>query len=680
MLSLLLSLSFLSQAQESPPMWPAHESFQTSEKLGQDDVALIISIEDYLYVSDYRGAKENGQDWKRWFLEGRGLSPERVFFLEDAQATQKNMVQTWKKVTKALGKKGRLWFVFLGYGSSFKNQAYLITADTTLKKNHVRKNGWAWKNMQELLKKQKEVEVVAILDACFSGTTPQQELLNVETKTLDAQKLAYERMSVLVYNKMDSCLGEIPQLRRIPFSYLSLGALRGWGDVDFDGQITLQEMLGYTNAVFETVSPERPRDSLLIAEDPNMVMSKAFEAGPDLEEISWILFPQKQRKEKRGREFLPWDQTNNSGDFDDRLADLEERRKMEYTKESERNQKSMAVREKAERHWGKVSDFVDQAVDDYSKMAAYAFLDTYKSAQVQVQQEELEINIEEVAQAEKMILGMELPTLQDAPTSFAWVPSGAFQMGSQINDPDRFPEEKQHPVRITRSFYISTTEITQALYESVMNENPSALLDAELPVNQVSWYDAIRFANRLSLKEGLEPCYIINGEQVSWPKGLDCVGYRLPTEAEWEYAARGNSPGKYSGGDNIEIIAWYEGNSSNRIQPVAGKEPNALGLYDMSGNVWEWVWDGYGAYPTEEAIDPTGEVLSAYRIRRGGSAGHLSRYARSAYRIRVTPSFQSNELGFRVVRTALLPAGDVATEDRKELEESLKSSNTQEER
>lgn len=676
MLSFLLSLSLFSYAQEAPPMWPTHKDFVSSEQLGTQDVVVIVSIEDYLYVRDYRGAKENGQDWKRWFLESRGVQAERLFFLEDVEATKKNLDKTWKTATKMLGKQGRLWFVFLGYGSSFKEKPFLITADTTLKKNHVRKNGWAWSNIHTLLKKNEDIEAVAIMDACFSGTTPNNEKLNVVTETLPSKNLAHERLSLLLFNKMDGCLGEIPSLRRNPFSYLALGALRGWGDVDFDGQITLQEMLGYVNKVFSVVDPTRPRDSQLISENPNFVMSNAKGEGPDLEEIAWILFPEKQRKEKRGRSFLPWDKTNNTGDFDDRLADLEERRKMEYTKESERNQKSAAVREKAERHWDKVSEFVDQAVDDYSKMAAYAFLDTYKSAQVQVQKENIDINIEEVSSAEKMILGMELPTLQDAPVEFAWVPSGAFQMGSPVRDEDRFPEEKQHPVRITRSFYMATHEITQSLYESVMETNPSALLEADLPVNQVSWFDSIRFANRLSLKEGLEPCYIINGTQVSWPKGLDCEGYRLPTEAEWEYAARGNVPGKYSGGDSIEKVAWYEGNSSNRIQPVRGKAPNALGLYDMSGNVWEWVWDGYGAYSTEEAIDPTGEDLSAYRIRRGGSAGHLARYARNAYRIRVTPSFQSNELGFRVVRTARLPQGDVP-EDELEAERNRTTENEQ---
>ena len=129
---------------------------------------------------------------------------------------------------------------------------------------------------------------------------------------------------MLFSNGMDTCLGEIPRLRRLPFSYLALGALRGWGDVDDDDKITLQEMQGYVNKVYKTVAPNRPQDSILMVEDPNLVMTQGNEEGPDLEEIGWILFPEK--KEKRGRNFLPWDKIENNGDFDDMLADLEDRR------------------------------------------------------------------------------------------------------------------------------------------------------------------------------------------------------------------------------------------------------------------------------------------------------------------------------------------------------------------
>ncbi|MEC7984722.1 MAG: formylglycine-generating enzyme family protein [Myxococcota bacterium] len=672
--ALALSLMATSWAQEEPKMWPKHDVFVAESQPSSEDVVFIISINDYLYVSDFPGAKPNAKAWKKWFEQSKGIPEDRLFFLENENATRKNIDKTWKKITKTIGKKGRIWFVYLGYGSSHKEQAFIIPSDTSLKKNAARKSGWYWNNIQRYLEKNEEVEVIAFLDACFNGTVPvdengDQEPLNIKTETLSAQLLASERLTYFLSNSMNACLGEIPRLRQLPFSYLALGALRGWGDIDNDGQITAQEVLGYINKVYTYTAPTRPQDSTLIPESRELVLATAEEEGPDLEEINWILYP--KLKEKRGREFLPWDKVGDQSDFDELLADLSKKRKMDLTFEAERSEKSAALREKAERHWGEVEKFVDQAVDDYSRMAAYAFLDNYKSTRVQVQAQKIDIDINQVQEAEKLILGMEIPSLaDDSGFEFVWVPSGSFIMGSPLEEVDRDEEERQHPVRISNSFYVSASEVTQELYEKVMNENPSAVSDSVLPVNQITWYDAIRFANRLSLKEGLETCYIINGEQVSWPNGTDCLGYRLPTEAEWEYASRANSPGLYSGGNNIDVVAWYESNSSSQVQPVRTKAPNQWGIYDMSGNVWEWVWDGYGPYPTEEAIDPIGEDISSYRIRRGGSVGHLERYARSAYRVRVNPNFRSYDIGFRIVRTAMLPDLNPSPPARRSIEES----------
>ena len=143
---------------------------------------------------------------------------------------------------------------------------------------------------------------------------------------------------------------------------------------------------------------------------------------------------------------------------------------------------------------------------------------------------------------------------------------------------------------------------------------------------------------------------------VSWPKGYSCEGYRLPTEAEWEYASRANTSFLYAGSSDLSEVGWFEGNSRGQVQPVAQRKANPFGLYDMSGNVWEWVWDGYAAYPAGESIEnPLGDANSQYRIRRGGSVGHLARYARVAFRVRVDPNFRSYDLGFRLVRTAELP-------------------------
>jgi formylglycine-generating enzyme required for sulfatase activity len=185
--------------------------------------------------------------------------------------------------------------------------------------------------------------------------------------------------------------------------------------------------------------------------------------------------------------------------------------------------------------------------------------------------------------------------------------------------------------------------VTQAEYLEVTGERPSTSRGGRLPVESVSWLDAVRFCNTLSLREGLALAYRL----VSGVEGVEGVereasadGYRLPTEAEWEHACRGGTTGARYG--LLDEIAWYRGNSGERIHEVGGKQPNPWGLYDMLGNVWEWCWDVY---------DP--EVYGTYRVLRGGGWCDEHWSCRASVRRRSHPTFQIDDVGFRIARSAL---------------------------
>ncbi len=210
---------------------------------------------------------------------------------------------------------------------------------------------------------------------------------------------------------------------------------------------------------------------------------------------------------------------------------------------------------------------------------------------------------------------------------------GEFTMGSSRREPGREGDEgPRHQVRITRGFYMGAHEVTQEQYAEVMERNPSKFSGAQNPVDQVSWNDAVEFCARLSRKEGRT--------------------YRLPTEAEWEYTCRAGSTTAYCYGDDpaqLGEYAWYEGTSGEKTHKVGLKQPNAWGLYDVHGNVWEWCQDWYGDYTRGAGEDPVGAASGVYRVVRGGSWFDYPLAFRSASRGRNSPSVRSDDHGLRVV-------------------------------
>jgi formylglycine-generating enzyme required for sulfatase activity len=214
---------------------------------------------------------------------------------------------------------------------------------------------------------------------------------------------------------------------------------------------------------------------------------------------------------------------------------------------------------------------------------------------------------------------------------FVLIPSGTFKMGSDTGDQDERPV---HQVTISKAFYMGKYEVTQGQWQAVMGSNPSASPgDANRPVDQVSWNEAQTFISKLNAVEGVQL-------------------YRLPTEAEWEYAARAGSTTIYSFGNDPKQLgeyAWHRSNAQRHSHPVGQKRPNAWGLYDTLGNVWEWVQDWDGKYPVGPVTDPKGPDTGTYRMRRGCGWNNEANVCRVANRYSVI-GYRDDFLGFRVVR------------------------------
>lgn len=234
------------------------------------------------------------------------------------------------------------------------------------------------------------------------------------------------------------------------------------------------------------------------------------------------------------------------------------------------------------------------------------------------------------------------------------VPAGEFSMGSASGDDD---EKPVHSVRLS-AFYVDVVEVTQESYERLMGKNPSRFVGPDRPVDQVSWLDAARYCNMRSLREGRTACYN--------PQTLECDfeadGYRLPTEAEWEYACRAGTTTRWSFGDDpraIDPFAWVKENADQTSHPVRRKKPNGWGLYDMHGNLAEWCHDYYAETygPEHEGHDPRGPASGEMRVVRGGCWDLSADRARSAARGSESPGFvdvcfKREAYGFRCVRRA----------------------------
>jgi formylglycine-generating enzyme required for sulfatase activity len=247
-----------------------------------------------------------------------------------------------------------------------------------------------------------------------------------------------------------------------------------------------------------------------------------------------------------------------------------------------------------------------------------------------------------------------------------YIPAGTFTMGCVLGRDDvsggcQASELPAHSVTLTSAFWMMEAEVTQAMWMALGLPNYAESQGDGLPYETASWWDAVEAANAASLQDGLSACYALSGCQGAVGAGrycasvtfdAACAGWRLPTEAEWEWAARGGEDAPYAGSSDPDAVGWYAGNSLLQTHEGCGKQRNGFGLCDMAGNVWEWVGDWGGAFGRAAAVDPVGPVSGTERMLRGGSFEGDASWVRTARRIGIDPVLSYRDVGVRLVRTA----------------------------
>lgn len=588
--SLLLALALLAPlAALAASPWPALDTVaRGTERVGSKDAALVIAIEDYTYAPAVSGAVDNARDWVGWLSHGRGVPVVRP--LLDEQAYREQVLQSARDTADRVRPGGRLWIIFIGHGAPARTgtDGVLVGVDAQQSALSLEARSVSRQELLDAVADGKQSETVLVLDACFSGRTSGGQLVpGLQPLKPVAARIASGHTTILTAAGADEYTGPLPGAARPAFSYLVLGALRGWGDRDGDGAVTADEAVRFAgDALFQTVTDRRQTPSL---DGEDLVLGHGREGPPDLLAVTM------------GDGWQPPLADQDIADFT-----------LTASTSEPPPGSSEAVAELLVR-------------DDLSPPIAARASDDYPSVRVS---------------------------------------AGRFTMGSPKQEAGRYRDEDPHPVELSHALQVGHAEVTVALWDEVRRAQPFDRSDAscvirstaprtssDLPVTCVTWTEALAFANALSRLEGLEPCYDQSRPEAQWPGGADCRGWRLPTEAEWEYLARAGGEGPFAGSSQPASVAWYAANSDGRSRSVAGLRPNAWGLYDLSGNVWEWVWESPERYPDRPVRDPQGDATGPLRIVRGGSWTSAERDLRAAARGRALASEASDDVGFRLVRT-----------------------------
>jgi formylglycine-generating enzyme required for sulfatase activity len=692
--------------------WPDVSEGWSASQAGAKDAALVIAIEDYDKVADVAGARQTGQDWETFFARHRGVPLSRVQLLSDDFATREAILKKAETVAAEVKPGGTLWVVYVGHGAPSRDgeDGLLVGVDARQNPDSLYERSVTRSELEGVLRTGRQSETVLVVDACFSGRRDGSGALLVEDMqpTLATSLAASAGVTLLSAGRSDEFAGPLPGLSRPGFSYLLLGALRGWGDSDGNGTVTTAEAVEYARGGLSRLQGRTQTPELLGTGE--LAMARATEQGPDLLALFRAAGPTGPSGGEVSRDGGFGEVSLNvSAKLADQACDEAAKRDAAAWVDNRLDEAATSLVREAEGAWDRLEPEATaclglemaqrgeciSAVEGWLKRASGAKVSVgagvhqastdcgAREAAFAAAQRAVAISSVSAARSLLSDLRVEGPRPGEVWTSptgveLVLVPGGTFTMGSPASEPDRDNDETEHRVTVD-DLLVMRTEVTQALWQQVMGSNQGAcdsykgvsLVHGAYPVMCISWSDAVSFANALSKREGLRPAYRVSGDDVTWDRGAD--GYRLLTEAEWEHAARGGTPGQVFAGaegyrDVCEVgnVADLDGrgkfgwtthdpqcsDGNVALAGVGSYRANGYGLSDMTGNVWEWVWDWFGDYPSGSQSNPSGAQDGSSRVFRGGSWRSFPAFARVAIRFRIAPGYRAYFLGVRLARPA----------------------------
>lgn len=643
LLPLLLLLPLAAARAEAPTLPSIDDPVRTGQK-APNDAGLVIGIETYVRpgVQAVPYAKRDAQAFYDFLVSTRGVAPDRVRLIKD-NASAAVIRREIEALGKRVGPGGVAWVYFAGHGgAALTTRERMVLGDDVMNDAKAFDDGGVPLSEMEAKAGAGGGQVVMVLDACDTG---------VAGRDLVPGYFTAGRPKTVMWSATGpgEVAGPLDLAQHGVFTYFALGALRGWADGEVDGVRDGKVTAGEAQLYVSRALP----GAQLTGQTPEITGGESFEMDRNAKEAK----PAIPILGASSGSSASVQIGGGGSSIDAQLAALArakiereaaEARERALTAqlESDRKARLGGARAKllasATSTWAKTRPLLTEDSPE-GRQAAQLFVDTYGKATVRDGDVVAAVEVPEVAEA-RNYLGQSVVSSGKDVTSptvglLKWIPAGTFTMGSGsvFATPEEIEagtkdDETQHQVTLTKGYWMMEHEVTQGEWTAIMGSNPSnfTACGPTCPVERVSWDDAQVFAKMLSAKEG--------------------VTYRLPTEAQWEYAARGGGSDVYAGGNEADAVAWTSENAGS-THPTCGKARNGYGLCDMSGNVWEWAQDWYASAPGGTATNPTGPSAGSFRVNRGGGWCVTATFARVAYRNSYTPSYRRDDLGFRLVRS-----------------------------